>query len=363
VTRPLEVDVRIERVRRVLAVAGRIRDASDPIGARARADLATTSGLSREGVELALADCLEVDANDAELARLVAWCGRAPTTWVVASANVCTAAVRSIALAVATSPHVVVRPSRRDPVVASIVVRELAADVDFAHAHGAISIAEELAAAVGDEVHAYGRDETISAIARALPGGVRLRGHGTGFGVALVEDGDDVGVVAAAIARDVVRFDQRGCLSPRVVVVDRSRDAREVAVAIAAELASWRARVPPGVATAEERAEAAHFRATMEAVGEVFGDDGAMAFALEPGASLVLPPAARSVVVAPVGPEAIAALFTGVAHHVAAVGRERQEGALARAFAAIAPDARTSLLGEMQRPRLDGPVDLRRRRA
>ncbi len=366
-SRHADVDARIARVRRVLAVARRIRDASDPLGVEARAGLAATSGLSREGVELALDECLEAEATDAELARLVARCGDAPRTWVVASANVCTVAARAIALAVATSRRVHVKPSRRDPVLAEILVRELAADAHFAGFGGEIALAASLDPTTGDEVHAYGRDETIAAIAASIPAGVVLRGHGTGFGVAIVEGDADVPCAAAAIARDVVRFDQRGCLSPRWVLWGGASDRiHELAAALQSELALWRVRVPAGALADAERSELALFRRSMESVASVHGDEGAMVVALDAACSLVLPPAARTLVAIAVAPHHVEGVFEGpngarpgVARFVAAIGRDDAGGLLARAMTVLAPRARASALGEMQRPPLDGPVDVR----
>lgn len=353
-------DERRTRVLRVLAVARRIQAPGDALGTEARSRLEIASGLSRHGIELALAECLETRVAPAHLDRLLSRVGSAKRTWVVASANVCTAAVRSIALSVATSPRVVLRPSRRDPVVAELVARELAADPAFVAAGGDITLEADLAAEPGDEVHAYGRDATLAEIASSLPPGVVLRGHGTGFGVAVVASEDDVVVAASAIARDVVRFDQRGCLSPRVVFAD-GPPARlhDLAVAIERELVGWLARVPLGPAAFDELAELALFRRAMEAVGDVLGDHGHLVVAPALARALSLPPGARALVVLSASPMSASTLLSASSRFVTAVGCSDREAPLARALIDLAPGARVSALGEMQRPPLDGPVDLR----
>src|SRR3954465_7334328 len=73
-----------------------------------------STGLSPEGVELAMTKSLEVDATDGEIASLVERAGDASRVGVILSSNVFVAALRAIALARAAAPKVVVRPSRRD---------------------------------------------------------------------------------------------------------------------------------------------------------------------------------------------------------------------------------------------------------
>ena len=104
----------MERVRALLSVAARFAAPSDPWHERALARLESTSGLSREGVELALREHLEVEATDDELASLLRWAGTAPRCHVVLSTNVFEGSVRALALALGPSPQVTVKISRRD---------------------------------------------------------------------------------------------------------------------------------------------------------------------------------------------------------------------------------------------------------
>jgi acyl-CoA reductase LuxC len=317
----------IDRVRRVLAAGRRIADPADPLGREARARLPATSGLSAEGVELALTEHLETD--DTDLPKLVARAGRAPQCHVVLAANVCTAPLRAIACAVATAPLVALRPSRRDPVVAELLARAL---------DGMVTICDEVTPSEGDELHVYGSDATIAAIARGVPAGVVVRGHGSGLGIAVVEHADDE--AARAVAADLVPFDGRGCLSPRIVIA-------EAAFADRLHEALLASPVPRGPLDDDERAALTAFRATCEATGSIFEGPHHAIGCME--SSLLVPPEGRMTLVTRGDPSSIA-------RHVTAIGGD---GALADHLAALCPHARRSPLGRMQKPPLDGPVDLR----
>lgn len=334
-------------VRRLLDAAGAL------VADRARVvpELVRSTGLSPEGVALALTRHLEVDATDDDIASLVSATREAPRVAVVLSANVFVGALRALALARAASAEVRVRPSRRDPFFARALV-EAAADP-------AIALDEALEIpSVGDgEIHVYGRDETIADVrARARPG-VVVRGHGSGMGVAVVASARAEGArgAARAIAEDVVAFDQRGCLSPRVVLA-LGVDAAPLAEALHDELAQLGAAVPRGDVPADERGDVTRYLATMTMAGRAFvGRDHVVGLAQE-GAPLVLPPTYRTLhVVAASSVARAAELLVPLARAVVAVGCDAPDVALALA----PPWARRSALGEMQRPRLDGPVDRR----
>lgn len=352
------LDARRARVLRVVALGRRLADAGDPLGSEARAALEASSGLSREGVALALGEHLEVDPAPGQLDALLVRATSA-RCHVVLAANVCTAALRAIALAVATAPRVAVRASRRDPVLAEILTRELAADAAFAAAGGAIARVVEIAAAPGDELHLYGSDEAMAALSARAPAGVVVRAHGTGLGLAVVGLAVAVEAAAEALARDVVPFDQRGCLSPRVALVEGGAARAEAfAAALHGALAALGERVPRGPMDAAARAELARYRATLEAVG-VHREGPHHAVGLDPAPrALVLPPAARAVHVVAAEAGDAAALLRASAAHLTSVGSD-DDGALALAVRALAPHARRARLGAMQRPPLDGPVDLR----
>ncbi|WP_437589467.1 acyl-CoA reductase [Sorangium sp. So ce1000] len=362
------------RVERVVAAAARIADARDPLGEEARRRLPSTSGLSPEGVELALGRHLEVAPSDGELDALVAASGRARRCHVVLAANVCTAPLRAIAVAAATAPAIFVRPSRRDPVVAELLARALQADDGFRRAGGAVALVADVALgdagtrAAGEgvpgdlpqvELHIYGSDRTVATLRAQAGPGVLVRGHGAGLGLAVVGPGASLAEAARDIAADVVPFDQRGCMSPRFVLVEGPAErAAALARALHAALDEAGARVPRGPLDGATRAEVTMYRATLEAVGSFWEGQG-HGVGLDPAPrSLLLPPAARVVHVVASSAESAPALLASIRGAITAIGAGGG-GQLARAASEAAPRARLSALGWMQRPPLDGPVDLR----
>lgn len=354
-------DVRLRRVLRVIEVGRRLADPNDSLGMEARRDLLPTSGLSLPGVELALTQHLETDPDLRSLHLLLATIGSAPRCHVILAANVCTAALRAIALAVATAPTAIVRPSRRAPALASLIIRELASDRAFRAADGTIAITDKVTPLAGDELHVYGSDASIAALRASVDQGVVLRGHGTGLGLAVVGATTSLDTAAMNVARDVVPFDQRGCLSPRAVLVEGTA-ARAAAFANAlhralSDLGAW---VPRGLLDAADLGAIVQYRTTIEAVGTyLFGAGHAVGLDPYPRA-LVLPPAARVVHVIPAQVSNAQALISPWEPYVTAVGTD-DESPLSETVIALAPRARRARLGEMQRPPLDGPVDLRQR--
>jgi hypothetical protein len=336
---------RVAGVSRLLAAAERVY--------RQRAasilDIARTTGLTVEGVELGF-ECLEREASADDLRSLVQGAGTASHVHVILSANVFVAPLRALAVARAAAERVTIRPSPRDPVLAQALVRE-AGDEAIR-----IDLERDVAAVDATEIHVYGRDATISEVRARARTGVTVRGHGAGMGVALVTGADDVELAAKALAVDVVLFDQRGCLSPRVVVAigDATR-GRRLLGALHRQLEGWGARVPRGELRPEERAEAARWVDTMRFAGSVStGPHHAVGIPAEP--SLLVPPAGRHVLV--VASETLAAAraaLAPLAAFVVVVGCNDPGSA-----AALVPsDVRIAALGRMQRPPLDGPVDRR----
>jgi hypothetical protein len=348
------VDDRVRDVRRLLAAAGAVFEDR----ARLAPAIVATTGLSPEGVELGFSS-LERDAPDESLRRLAARAGDAAHVHVILSANVFVAPLRALAVARAAAPRVTVHPSRRDPVLTRALVA--AADdrgitvVDARHYDAPSPGAD-------GEIHVYGRDETIATVrARAAQSpGVTVRGHGAGLGVAIVTRGSEVEAAAVLAAADVVPFDQRGCLSPRVMIVEGDA-ARAVAFArvLHDQLGAWADRVPPGAPSPSERAETERWRSTVTFAGEVFSGPG-HAVAVSPlDSRLWVPPTGRHVqVVAQPDLADLPARMAPIAPFIVTVGTDDA----VRVVAAwpLAAAIRVSALGRMQHPVLDGPVDLRK---
>jgi hypothetical protein len=333
------------RLSALINAARRLSDPRDPLGDAARAQLPSSTGLSPENVELALREVLETEPTESEIRALIASAPPAPRVHVQLAPNVFTAPLRAIALALAQSPSVFVRASRREPVFARLLLQ----------ASAAFELVESLAPAPGDHLWAYGSDDTLSSLLRQLPAGVVLHAHGPGFGIALIAAG--ASGAASALASDLVPFDQRGCLSPRVaVVVGTADDARSFAREVALELDRAASRVPLGRIDDDERAACALLRETMSYAGEVFGCGSGWVAVDEVPQRLVPTPGARSLVVT----RSESSLdwlqaFDAVITCVGIAGPE----SLVHAAAQALPGARLCPLGGMQRPAFDGPVDRR----
>ncbi len=351
------------RVRALLGVAAKLATPGDPLHERVREALMRQSGLSPEGVVLALTEHVETTISDAQLDAVLAWAGTSPRCHVVLAANVPVAAVRALALALAAAPEVALKPSRRDPGLTLPFVEALRDDERFGATGARVEIVHELVVEPGEQVHAYGRDETVRAIAASLPEGARLRPHGAGLSIAVVEGDDDLELAAAGLARDVVAFDQRGCLSPRIALVAGGIDeAERLTRALHLELGRYDARVPRGALDPAAQAALGQYASLLEAIGRAMRGRGhVVGLDLAP-VRLELAPEARAVHVASAAAHELAPLLKPLARWITAVGLGRSveaPGPLARSALRLLPKARVARLGELQRPPLDGPVDLR----
>ncbi len=337
-----------ERIRRLVSAARRLADPSDPIGARAREILPSSTGLSPAGVALALERCLETAPSDAELARLIQSVEPAPAAHVLLSSNVFTGAHRALALALAQSARVVVRPSRREPDTVRLL----------SEAGGPFEIADELRPTAGDHLWIYGRDETLDAVAQEAPESVVIHRHGSGMGIVLLDLGSAEGGASAAIVRDVVPFDQRGCLSPRLVLaVGRETEARTLAAELARELEQAARLVPPGPRSADELADLAQYRDTVAYGGELRGGVGG--FVGCTSGVIVIPPVGRNLHVTSVDSvEQAWELVAPLCRELTAVGISSAPRLFERVEAELL-GVRICALGRMQTPPFDGPVDRR----
>lgn len=348
---PEPISARLARVERLVEAARRIADPADALGRRARELLPGATGLSAEGVEYALRRCLETQPTWSELRKLCEGAPATPRAHVLLSSNVFVAAHRAIAIALAASARVEVRASRREPEMVRLLVEG---------SHGAFKLVDDLVPSPGDHVWAYGTDATLKSLRGELPAGVVLHAHGAGIGVAVVEpEAQDIklAIAARALAEDVVAFDQRGCASPRGAFVVGGADAtRTFAEALVKELARLEHDVPRGELSRDELAEQTRWRDTALYAAELLpAGKGAVGLDVEGGA-VVVPPIGRNVhvmrvddasgVLASLAPSIVCA---GVAGPARATEEVRE----------LLPRARVTALGKMQRPPLDGPVDLR----
>src|SRR5262249_43951031 len=126
--------------------------------------------------------------------------------------------------------------------------------------------------------------------------------------------------------------------------------------ALHAALLAWDRRVPRGKLSPEERAQAARWHDALVFAGQVWRGQNHVVALGPSDVAAVVPPPGRHVYVMPVERwEQACTALGNMARYVVAVGTDDP----AR-VAGIAPThARLSVLGRMQRPPLDGPVDRR----
>ena len=178
--------------------------------------------------------------------------GDAARVHVILSANVFVAPLRAIAIARAASARVTVRPSSRDPTLAGALVA--------AAGDPAVSIAtdREARSRAPTDRRLWARRDDCAACGRsrapAWSSAVTARGSGSRTSRALSSRAG----AAERLAADVVPFDQRGCLSPRVAFVEGSAAPRRSVRprARTSDSPRWAARVPRGALTPGERGEA-----------------------------------------------------------------------------------------------------------
>ncbi len=345
-----DFETRRARLEPLFEAARSLADATTERGRRARERLVASTGLSLQGVNFALQRCLETAPEAGEIAKLIGSTPRAQVAHVLLSANVFVAAHRAIAIALAASAQVRVRTSRREPEMVQLLL---------AGAPGSFQVVTELSPHAGDRLWAYGSDETMSEVAATLPAGVALHAHGSGFGVAVLDSApsdSELSPLLGKLAEDIALFDQRGCLSPRVVLVNAAPEAaRALAGALALELEKLEQRVPRGTLTPPELSEIAQYRDTAHFMGELFeAGSGFVSFSAQGG--WLMPPTGRNIHVLATS-DALEALTRcrPLLTSCAFFGAPARRATLSRAL----PGARICDFGEMQRPPFDGPVDRR----
>lgn len=350
------------RVEQLVAAARRATAPASRERAALIVRLLDSTGLSREGIEWALDHALELQPTPAELTALLAGVEPAPRVHVILPANVFVAAHRALAVALAASPHVFVKPSRREAAVCEAL---------HAQAPGSFELVRQLDVAPGDHVFAYGSDVTLQALRRDLPAGSVLHAHGSGFGVAVLDlaaappGSEHERDAARAIARDTAAFEQRGCLSPRfVLALGSARGAEAFAECLASQLAEHERAVPVGRLDPSELAEAAWYRQSAACFGRVLAAGSGAVSVRDPAepsllehapVALDLPPAGRHLEV--IALTRLEPALDALQPWLTAIGSG--DPALLAHLAARYPRQRVSALGDMQCPRLDGPVDRR----
>jgi hypothetical protein len=323
--------------------------------ARALPDVAALSQPMVQAVLPLVAEALDADA----LCELHAREGRAgmPPALVAATvaSNVPGLALPAIALGVLAGAAVVVKSGRADPLSAPAFRRALhAVDPDLSATvvatawPGGDVEAEAAVLSRADVVVATGSDATVTAIAARHGTKVLAHGDRTSFAV-VPDDADDAEI--AALAWDVARYEQRGCLSPHAVLV--VGDAKTVAVRLLAALDVVARDVPRSSGSTEERAARRLALEDARFGGGAVHESSGGAVLVEGGRRIAGGIGGRTVrVYAIAAPHDVPDAFTAATVECIGVGRGVALDAAslrARGVARICP------VGRMQRPRIDWP--------
>ncbi len=283
--------------------------------------------------------------------------------------SVATAPVRSIALPLLRGASAVsVRASRGQRAVARLVselmVSEgLAVDFDESDRDGESWLNDVLNTGVSTVI-AFGGDASVErARSMASERGARCEGHGHGMGAAWVD-----GVVSddevLQIAWDFCAYDGSGCLSPAALWVTGSTgEAVSLGARLARAMERWSAERPRGALSREWVAHERAWRAGAAAAAASFerGSGFSVAVFAQGEGAMVSPIGARNVIVRCAGEtgDAAATWIEANARWLTVVACDARASERLKALNLLKFTGRTSALGEMQRPPLDGEADRR----
>jgi hypothetical protein len=278
-----------------------------------------------------------------------------------------------IALSLAIRSAALVKPGRGDRVFPEVFARsiaaadpELGACVAVRYWPGGDRACEAAVCDGAELVVASGGDTSIADLRARCR--ARFIGHGHRVSFAIVTREHAVDAAAAdALALDASLWDQRGCLSPQLCFVEGDFAAAErFAAQVAAALARWAARLPPGATSLDEQAAVRRFRDEAEWSGIARGtavlhaprDSLAWAVAIEREPVFRPTPLCRTVRVMPVAnPDDLPAVLAPARAVLEAAGvaapperRPALEALLGRSGV-----HRVCALGRMQRPPLAWP--------
>lgn len=222
---------------------------------------------------------------------------------------------------------------------------------------GAVEL-EAPALAAAEALLIHGGDDAVASLQRRVDPLCRLVAHPHRFSLTyLTRPATDAPV--EALLRDAFAWDQRGCLSSRLVYVEGDVDeTRALAVRLAAAAGPFSRRHPRGPQPLPLLAAHAQLRGRLDFTGEAFvGPDHLIGvdhgpFELPPDGRCLLLRAVPSVEAALAELGSLGRRLQGVAIHGPAAAREAAADAFARAGAAwiCAP-------GDLQRPPTGWPAD------
>ena len=314
--------------------------------------LALENHLSPQNVRMALSHALECEPTEAEISALFSRAPLAKMVCVGLSANVFTASLRALVWAFAQSDHVVVKPSSRSHLFIDQLLKHAQIPVELIHPSARDAfVARVRSLPAQSRLSIYGSHRAIDSLANCAPNHVAIERHGPGFS-AIVGGSQSLENAVDCLAIDFALFDQRGCLSPRVVI--------EIGAPSAVYQKMHRAlqspQISPRTLTPLEIQEHVHARALGRMCGEVLeGNHHTLVRFWGLPTSLPLSPTGRVVywVNVPTLSNALDLLRPARASITCVATDPAHTITLSAHF------ARVCALGDLQRLPLDGPVDRR----
>ena len=365
-----------ERVVRWLErVIASLADPSSSAGREARTEIARRSGLSNLGAEWALDTTLS-ELRHSSLEGALHTMRRAHAGYrvtplrahaIVLAANVFTACLRPIVWSLLARAPVLVKVATHDEglaelfaIAASAIDPELGESVAVVSSAGSSAALYERLAARVDVVSAHGGDHAIAAMRAATSATTEFIAHGHGLGAIVVlrsARSSTLAALADAIAHDIAAYDQRGCLSPQLILVERGGELspRDLAALVASQgLASLAVGMPRGPLPIEIGAQQVQWRGVASSLHELFEGDG-YAVSFEGGAPVRPSPGYRNIGVHAIDSVAdLGALLTPYGPHLKVIAIA---GGAERVVLPSPLSPRICAVGEMQRPPLLAATD------
>jgi hypothetical protein len=227
---------------RWLTAASKAFAADTPIGREARRLLPEATGLSGPMVDWALRTTFDTVDREALLA-VAREAGRSSRArgadpisllGLILAGNVFTASVRGIVVPLLLGVPVLAKASSRDTLFPRLMRQALReADPSLGAAMDLVVFpggrgrdCENALFSLAETIGVYGADETIAAVRHRIGRGTTLVAHGHGVSAAFCGaralESDAIAETTERIALDIAAYDQRGCLSPQAVYVERT---------------------------------------------------------------------------------------------------------------------------------------------
>jgi acyl-CoA reductase-like NAD-dependent aldehyde dehydrogenase len=278
------------RAAAIASAARMLLQEDSELGAQLRTALLDATRLSRQAIEYGLRTTLTLFEPDNLLALYSSRNGeRHPTAVVtVLAGNVFSAAARPLLLPLLCGVPVLAKAASADDVLPRFLERALhRIEPALGNACKVVCFAREqsgLERALlepAEVVAVYGSDETVAELGRHIAPSTLLIGHGHGLGAiyiardALKSECCARGL-AARVAIDVAAYDQRGCLSPHVALMESGgvMTARAFAQLVSECLRAAAEELPRGQLDATSAARELQWRGVAAAIGELQHGNG-----------------------------------------------------------------------------------------